>query len=282
MNQSIDNDLQKAIEDITKSTNADPVFADTVAGPAAGPAVGASAPVASGSSAAKPAGAGMDGVARGPVKASAKPITAAPVTANPIPRPVMPRMGAMPPAAPRPSVKPVSGPVSGAAMGPITAGTGPMTMPGPISGTVTAGDTVAPMPVDASMAKPAAPVTAPVTVEAPKMAMPEAAEPVAEAGFTSKTVMEDNDMIDTTEVAAVETSGTAMDQVKAAALRDLAPLLDKMEVAPTQKFGLYRTMVEDLHDSSVLPSAYHAASEIADDKERGEALLYLVETIDKM
>ena len=42
-NTSVDNDLQKAIDDITKSTSGDPLFADPVAAPA--PARGARAPL---------------------------------------------------------------------------------------------------------------------------------------------------------------------------------------------------------------------------------------------
>ena len=37
--QTVDNDLQKAIDDITKSTNGDPLFADPVAAPAPAVAV---------------------------------------------------------------------------------------------------------------------------------------------------------------------------------------------------------------------------------------------------
>ena len=71
-------------------------------------------------------------------------------------------------------------------------------------------------------------------------------------------------------------------QVKKAALRDLAPLLDRLDMNPSQKFNLYRNIFEDLKDHSVLERAYHAASEIPDEKERAEALLYLVESIDKI
>ena len=36
-NQSVDNDLQKAIDDITNTTNVDPVFSDPVAAPSSVP-----------------------------------------------------------------------------------------------------------------------------------------------------------------------------------------------------------------------------------------------------
>ena len=36
-NQTVDNDLQKAIDDITNTTNTDPVFSDPVAAPSSVP-----------------------------------------------------------------------------------------------------------------------------------------------------------------------------------------------------------------------------------------------------
>ena len=50
----------------------------------------------------------------------------------------------------------------------------------------------------------------------------------------------------------------------------------------TQKFDLYRNIFEDLKDYTVLDPAYQAAREIPDETKRAEALLYLVEAIDKM
>lgn len=71
-------------------------------------------------------------------------------------------------------------------------------------------------------------------------------------------------------------------QVKEAALRDLVPLLDHLNIGATQKFHLYRNIFEDLKDYTIIEPAYKAAREIADETERAEALLYLVEAIDKM
>lgn len=73
-----------------------------------------------------------------------------------------------------------------------------------------------------------------------------------------------------------------MHQVKEAALRDLVPLIDRLNMIPSQKFNLYRNIFEQLKDYTVLEPAYRAASEITNDTERAEALLYLVESIDRM
>lgn len=71
-------------------------------------------------------------------------------------------------------------------------------------------------------------------------------------------------------------------QVREAALRDLIPLLDKLKMTPSQKFGICKDIFEDLRDYKILEPAYKAAKEIEDETERAEALLYLVESVDKM
>lgn len=73
-----------------------------------------------------------------------------------------------------------------------------------------------------------------------------------------------------------------MRQVKEAALRDLVPLIGNLNMSAEQKFNLYKDILEELHDYTVVEPAYRAAAEIADETKRAEALLYLVESIDKM
>ena len=74
-----------------------------------------------------------------------------------------------------------------------------------------------------------------------------------------------------------------MHQIKEAALRDLVPILDNLSnMAPTQKFNIYRDIFDDLKDYTVLEPAYKTAKNISDDTKRAEALLYLIESIDKM
>ncbi len=71
-------------------------------------------------------------------------------------------------------------------------------------------------------------------------------------------------------------------KVKERALRDLVPLLDRVNIKPDQKFKLCRDIFEELHDYSVLDQAYEAASNIKDEDQRVDSLLYLVESIDGM
>lgn len=71
-------------------------------------------------------------------------------------------------------------------------------------------------------------------------------------------------------------------EVKKAALRDLMPLIGKININKTQKFNIYKDIFEELKDYTVLEPAYEAARELEDETQRAEALLYLVEAIDKM
>ena len=70
-------------------------------------------------------------------------------------------------------------------------------------------------------------------------------------------------------------------RIKSSALRDLSDLLDKMDITPERKFGIYHDMMTENHDLSVVDEAYQTAKQISDEKERGNALLELVEFIDQ-
>ena len=86
----------------------------------------------------------------------------------------------------------------------------------------------------------------------------------------------------TAEAPAAEPAPQNTGEIKKAALRDLVPLLDKVNMNATEKFNIYRDIFEELKDYTVLEPAYQAAREIADETTRANALLYLVQSIDKM
>ena len=212
-NTSVDNDLQKAIDDITKTTAGDPIFADSVAAPEPTPVE--------------------------------TPVAPAPQFATPEPTP-MPT----PPAHPvDPMVNPVANP------NPMPTFTAPAPLPAPT-----------PVPVAVSEAPvPVAEAPAP----APEQIVPAGSNKIEEEIVTVAPFVDDSGEL-------------SIKQVKEAALRGLAPILSKMDVPAEHKFDIYKNVIDNYHDSSVLEPAYRAASEIADDKERGEALLYLVDSIDGM
>ena len=198
-NTTVDNDLQKAIDDITNNANTDPVFSDPVAAPSSVPE-------------------GDDGA------------LAEPVGPFPEPQPTMPTPPFDPAAMPNPDA-------------PIT--------PTP---EIPNYDYTTPVP-PAPIAEPIAPTPEPVIKEPPVPAI---------------------------ETAPAQANLGSMHQVREAALRDLIPIMDKVSLSPSQKFRIYRDMFENLRDYTVLEPAYRAATEITDEHERAEALLYLVESIDKM
>lgn len=201
-NQTVDNDLQKAIDDITNTTNTDPVFSDPVAAPSSVPE-------------------GDTGELGEPV--------------GPFPEPKVEMVAPAPePIAP---FEPIDIPE--------------LNVPAPEPATMP--------PIPQSAPEPVAP--APVIPE-PAPVVPEPAPAPVQPMFNS--------------------SNLNTRQVKEAALRDLIPLLDRLNMTPSQKFNICRNIFEDLRDYTVLEQAYRAATEIANETERAEALLYLVESIDKM
>ena len=205
-NQTVDNDLQQAIDNITNTTNTDPVFSDPVAAPSSVPE-------------------GDTGELGEPV--------------GPFPEPKVEMVAPAPePIAP---FEPIDIPE--------------LTPPAPEP-------TVAPAPNPAPVAAPAPAEPAPAPI-APRPT-PIVEETSAQISF------------------AAPAGNLNTQQVKAAALRDLIPLLDRLNMTPSQKFNICRNIFEDLRDYTVLEQAYRAASEITDTTERAEALLYLVESIDKM
>ena len=201
-NQTVDNDLQKAIDDITNTTNTDPVFSDPVAAPSSVPE-------------------GDTGELGEPV--------------GPFPEPKVEMVAPAPePIAP---FEPIDIPE--------------LNVPAPEPATMP------PMPQSAP--EPVAPAPA---IQEPAPVVPEPAPAPVQSMFNSPNLN--------------------TRQVKEAALRDLIPLLDRLNMTPSQKFNICRNIFEDLRDYTVLEQAYRAATEIANETERAEALLYLVESIDKM
>lgn len=71
-------------------------------------------------------------------------------------------------------------------------------------------------------------------------------------------------------------------QVKVEALRDLAPLVEKLEMSAEDKFKLYDEMVMVLKDKGILGKMHEAARSMADEGERAKALLKVVETINSL
>lgn len=70
--------------------------------------------------------------------------------------------------------------------------------------------------------------------------------------------------------------------VKASALADLRPIIDKVDLSPEAKFKIYREIILSTNDKAAIEPAYNAARNIAIEKDKAEALLFVVETIDNL
>ena len=73
-----------------------------------------------------------------------------------------------------------------------------------------------------------------------------------------------------------------MQSIKEAALKELFPIMNRIELKPEKRFELYCEMMEVMKDKAILKPAHEAAKEIKDEKARADALIYLIETIEKL
>lgn len=76
--------------------------------------------------------------------------------------------------------------------------------------------------------------------------------------------------------------GSDIVKVKEAALKELFPIMDRVEIEPEKRFILFQEMLNTMRDKAVIAPAYEAARQIRDDKLRADSLLYLINSIDEM
>ena len=120
-------------------------------------------------------------------------------------------------------------------------------------GGATEADPVAAVTESVAAATEAAPVEAPVAPAAPVMP-------------AGKAVYGDPDL----------------DRVKSMALSDLRPIIESVDIEPAKKFKIYKEIIDMTEDKACIEPAYNAAKGIEDQKEKAEALLFVVDTIDKL
>ena len=80
---------------------------------------------------------------------------------------------------------------------------------------------------------------------------------------------------------AASTSGdSSLDAVKLEAIQELRPLVDKLNVAPEEKFDTYLLLLRSTDDKTLIAPAHEAAKAIADETRRAQALLDIIKEID--
>ena len=71
-----------------------------------------------------------------------------------------------------------------------------------------------------------------------------------------------------------------LDNVKLEAINELRPLVDKLNLAPEEKFDTYLLLIRSTDDRSLVAPAHDAAKAIADETRRAQALLDIIKEID--
>lgn len=82
-----------------------------------------------------------------------------------------------------------------------------------------------------------------------------------------------------TPVAMPTISGD-LETIKKDALSELRPLVDKLNVAPEEKFDTYLLLLRSTDDQALIGPAHEAAKAIADEARRAQALLDIIKEID--
>ena len=120
--------------------------------------------------------------------------------------------------------------------------------------------------VDAPAAAEAAPEVAPVDTTATDDAVAAAVAEATGMPEPAKAVYGDPDL----------------DKVKSMALSDLRPILESVDIDAAKKFKIYKEIIDLTEDKACIELAYNAAKGIEDQKEKAEALLFVVESVDKL
>tara|TARA_Y100001949_G_scaffold108035_1_gene91271 strand:- start:1276 stop:1815 length:540 start_codon:yes stop_codon:yes gene_type:complete len=79
--------------------------------------------------------------------------------------------------------------------------------------------------------------------------------------------------------APVQTD-TGLEGIKNAALEELRPLIDRVDLPVEEKFNTYLMLIRSTDDSSLIAPAHAAAQAITDEKRKAEALLEIIKEID--
>jgi hypothetical protein len=77
-----------------------------------------------------------------------------------------------------------------------------------------------------------------------------------------------------------EPNGNSLDDLRQKALRDLRPIVDKVELNDEESFDVLLLLIRETDDESLLPRAYEAARQIQDEARRAQALLDVIKETD--
>lgn len=79
--------------------------------------------------------------------------------------------------------------------------------------------------------------------------------------------------------AAPEMSGD-LASIKDSVIKDLIPLMDKVNSSPEEKYEVYKDAMKTMHDSKTIGGAYKTVTQLSDESQKADALMDLIKTID--
>ena len=80
--------------------------------------------------------------------------------------------------------------------------------------------------------------------------------------------------------SAPTSDSSDLSSIKLDALKELRPLMDKVELPAEEKFDTYLMLIRSTDDSSLIGPAHAVAQTISDEKRKAEALLEIIKEID--
>jgi|GEM_PF-387352 hypothetical protein len=120
------------------------------------------------------------------------------------------------------------------------------------------------------------------TVETPVEPVTETEEPVTESTAIEAPIAEapTAPAMETSVNIMNEPNGNSLDDLRQKALRDLRPIVDKVELNDEESFDVLLLLIRETDDESLLPRAYEAARQIHDEARRAQALLDVIKETD--
>jgi hypothetical protein len=71
-----------------------------------------------------------------------------------------------------------------------------------------------------------------------------------------------------------------LESIKKDALKELRPLVDKLDLSPEEKFDIYLLLLRSTDDTTLIAPAHETARAIPDESKRAQALLDIIKEID--
>ena len=104
--------------------------------------------------------------------------------------------------------------------------------------------------------------------------------PVEPTAINTAPVVEDTTPVIDVPAPIASAADPALDSIKQAALNELRPLVDKLDVSPEEKFDTYLLLLRSTDDRDLIAPAHDAAVAITDEARRAQALLDIIKEID--